>query len=137
MSLARMQWLRSKDGIFGGVCSGLSQQLGVNPWIMRAGWLLTVLFYGTGILFYLILVFALPREDRLPEARQKRFLGVCARISRKTGIDIGLVRALTVLLGLLSLGSTMVGYVVLYFVLPTEDDVIDIRKIERTTSIRL
>lgn len=137
MSLTKMQWIRSKDGIIAGVCSGLSRQLGLNPWILRACWLASVLFFGTGVLAYMILAFALPREDQLIEARQNRFLGVCARISRKTGMDIGLVRALTIMLGLFSLGSTMVGYIVLYFVLPAEEDVIDIRKIGPSSVIRM
>ena len=137
VSLAQTPWIRSKDGIFAGVCEGMGKQLDIHPWLLRAAWLGAVLFFGTGLLFYLILAFTLPREDRLAEAHNKRFLGVCGRISRKTGFDIGLVRALTVILGLFSFGSTVVGYLVLYFVLPAEEGVIDIHRIERFSAIRL
>jgi phage shock protein C len=137
VSLTQMQWVRSKDGILAGVCEGLAKQLDINPWLLRAGWLTAVLFFGTGILFYVILAFSMPREDRLHEAHNKRFLGVCARIARKTELDIGLVRSLAVILGLFSFGATMVGYIVLYFVLPQEENVIDIRRIDKTSAIRL
>ena len=137
VSLSQMQWVRSKDGVFAGVCAGLAKQFDIEPWLVRAAWLVAVLFFGTGILFYLILAFALPREDQLHEAHEKRFLGVCARISRKTGLDIGLVRTLAVVLGVFSFGATIVGYIVLYFVLPAEEGVIDIRRIDNKTSIRM
>lgn len=134
ISLTRMQWVRSPDGIIAGVCEGMGKQLDMNPWILRAAWLATVLFYGTGLLFYFIMAFALPRSDRLAVAKGKRYLGVCSRIAKKSGFDVGLVRALTVVIGLFSLGATMVGYVVLHFVLPEDDGVIELKVIEKNSS---
>lgn len=44
--------------------------------------------------------------------------GVCGGIARQTGVDVGAVRALTVLLFLL--GAPLVAYVVLWIVMPDE-----------------
>ena len=133
-SLTRMQWVRSPDGMIAGVCEGLGKQLNVNPWVLRTAWLATVFFYGTGLLFYLIMAYALPRSDKLPAAREKRYLGVCSRLSRKTEMDVGLIRALTIILALCSFGSVMVGYVILYFVLPEDDGIIELKVIDKTSS---
>jgi phage shock protein PspC (stress-responsive transcriptional regulator) len=137
VSLAQMRWVRSRDGVVAGVCEGLGRELGIEPWLLRAAWLLAVLMFGTGILFYLILWWAMPREDQLAEAYDKRFLGVCAKMARKSGLDIGLVRALTIMLAVFSFGSTMVGYFVLYFLMPDQKHVIDIPRIEKSSAIRM
>jgi len=134
MSLTGMRWVRSPDGVFAGVCEGLGKQLDVNPWMIRSAWLVTVLFFGTGLLFYLIMAFSLPRSDKLVGASEKRYLGVCSRLSRKTGLDIGLVRALTVTLAVFSIGATIVGYIILYFVLPEDDGVIELKVIDKARS---
>ena len=73
---------------------------------------------GTGFLVYIIFALCLPREDRIHDAEQNKLLGVCYRISQSTGLDVGLVRAGAVMLGLASLGTTVIGYFILYFVVP-------------------
>lgn len=112
------KWVRSPDGLVAGVCEGLGKRFGVDPWLIRAGWLISVLALGTGLLAYIILAFTLPRSDRLAEAHEKKILGVSTRIAHATGMEIGLVRALIVTSALFSFGATLVGYVVLYFVIP-------------------
>jgi phage shock protein PspC (stress-responsive transcriptional regulator) len=112
-----LRWVRSPDGLVAGVCEGLSRRLDMDPWVIRFLWLGTVLFFGTGLLLYAILAVALPREDRLADASKKRILGVSARIAAVTGLEIGVVRVLAILLALASFGATIVGYVVLHFVL--------------------
>lgn len=119
-ALTEQRWVRSKEGIIAGVCSGLGQRFNMDPWLLRALWLGGTLFFGTGILLYLILAATLPREDRLGQAQRQRVMGVCARLSRSSGIDVGALRAMTVLLTLASFGATLVGYVVLYFVVPND-----------------
>ncbi len=133
-SLTRMQWVRSPDGMIAGVCEGLGKQLNVNPWVLRAAWSAMILFYGTGLLFYLIMAYALPRSDKVPAAKEKRYLGVCSRLSRKIGMDIGLIRALTIILALCSFGAVMIGYVILFFVLPEDDGIIELKVIDKTSS---
>lgn len=114
------KWVRSQNGWMAGVCQGLGERFGIEPWVLRAAWLVSVVFLGFGVLVYLILAFTLPREDNMADSHQEKFLGVCWKLSQKTGLDVGLVRFLTVFLGISSLGATIVGYLVLYFVLPED-----------------
>lgn len=112
------KWVRSNDGWLAGVCQGLAVRFGVEPWIMRAAWLASIVFLGFGVLVYILLALTLPREDQLHSSHQEKFLGVCRKISLRTGFDVGLVRFITAFLAVSSFGATMVGYLVLYFVLP-------------------
>ena len=117
ITLRQERWVRSQDGILAGVCSGLSHSFGVDTWLVRLIWLIAVLAFGTGVLAYILLAICLPREDQLRLAYQKRILGVCARLAKKFDLDVGIVRFATVVLGLVSLGVTVVAYIVLHFVL--------------------
>lgn len=111
------RWVRSPDGLVAGVCEGLSKRLDIDPWVLRLLWLGTVLLFGTGLFLYVILAIALPREDKLAEASNKRLLGVCARIARVSDLEVGVVRTLAILLAVASFGATIVGYLVLHFVM--------------------
>src|SRR3712207_5301364 len=86
------KWVRSQYGIIAGVCEGIGRTFDIDPWIVRLVWIVSVLFLGTGLLFYLICALALPRQDRWVEAQDKKILGVCARISRSADMEVGLVR---------------------------------------------
>ncbi len=110
------RWLRSESGYLAGVCEGISRTLGVPPWIVRVAWLVAILFFGTGVFFYLALAVCLPEEGRLHEAYQTKVLGVCLGLSRRLEIEVGVIRLLVVLLGVLSLGLVVVGYFMFYFV---------------------
>lgn len=112
-----MRWVRAKDGALFGVCKGLARALDVPIGMFRLLWLISVLFLGAGIGLYLLLAFCLPREDKAAEAEKARVLGVCARIARRTNMEVGIARVLALCLLFLSLGSTLVGYIVLYFIL--------------------
>ena len=116
------RWTRSKDGLVAGVCAGIGRRFDIDPWLVRFGWLVSVCFFGTGLAAYLILAFCLPREDEILEAQGRRFLGVCSRISRSTGYDVGLLRVLAVVLGIASFGLTVLVYFVLNFVLDERED---------------
>lgn len=51
------------DRAFGGVCGGLGVYIGVDPWWVRAAFVVLGLFTaGTGVLIYLALWFILPPE---------------------------------------------------------------------------
>lgn len=50
------------DVMIGGVCGGLGAHTFIPTWMWRAGFLATLLFFGTGGLVYLILWIALPDE---------------------------------------------------------------------------
>ncbi len=112
------RWVRSTRGIIAGVCEGIARRLGVETWIVRFLLVMAILFCGTGLLAYVILAICLPREDRVTQAYQPMILGVCSRISRRTDVEVGVVRTATVLLAFVTLGAVIVGYVVLYFVMP-------------------
>ena len=116
------RWVRSTDGILAGVCEGLGKRFGIDPWLLRLGWLVSVFALGTGLVLYFILAFCLPREDQISKAFNKTFLGVCARIAASTGMDVGLVRSIAVMLGIASLGATFIGYIILHFVVPDNSE---------------
>lgn len=113
-----LKWVRAEDGIIGGVCTQLARQLDLDPWLVRAAWLLTVCVFGTGLLAYVALIIALPRTDRLEKANEKMVLGVCLRLSRRGDLEIGLARLIALLVLVISCGAAVVGYFVLHFILP-------------------
>lgn len=114
-----LKWVRADDGIIGGVCLGLARQLGVDPWIVRIAWLFSICFMGTGFLAYILCLIALPRTDRLEKANEKMVLGVCLRLAKRESIEIGLTRLIALILLVVSCGTAIIGYCLLYFFLPT------------------
>lgn len=112
------RWTRASDGALAGVCKGLGDSLGIETWILRVIWLVAVLWFGTGILFYLILAICLPRVDKLDQALDRKLLGVCGRIAIRYRIEVGLVRTGFVLLALITFGAAILGYGLCYFLIP-------------------
>jgi phage shock protein PspC (stress-responsive transcriptional regulator) len=52
-----------ENRILGGVCGGIGEYFNVDPTIVRLIWvLLTIASFGSGILFYLIAWFIIPRN---------------------------------------------------------------------------
>ncbi len=45
-----------------GVCSGLANYFDIDPTVMRIIFLAAFLFFGTGLLLYLILLIAMPQK---------------------------------------------------------------------------
>lgn len=43
-----------------GVCGGLGEYFGVDPTLVRLVWVLLALFYGSGVLAYIIALFIMP-----------------------------------------------------------------------------
>lgn len=116
------RWTRASDGALAGVCKGLGDALGIETWILRVIWIVSVLWFGTGILFYLILAICLPRVDKLDHALDRKLLGVCARIAKRYRIEVGLVRTGFVLLALITFGVAILGYGLCYFIVPKADE---------------
>jgi phage shock protein PspC (stress-responsive transcriptional regulator) len=116
-----MRWVRAKDGALFGVCKGLARALDIPIGLFRIMWVLSIFFLGAGVGLYLILAISLPREDKTHEAMQPWLLGVCSKIAKRTYLEVGVVRFLTICLSLLSMGATVVGYIVLYFVLENKE----------------
>lgn len=118
-----MKWVRAKDGALAGVCKGVARTLDIPVGVVRLLWLISVLFLGAGLGLYILLAICLPREDKQAEAMEARLMGVCAKIARRTDVEVGIVRFIAVCLLFLSLGATLVGYVVLYFVMDEQKNV--------------
>ena len=53
---------KSNDKKLFGVCGGLGNYFDVDPTIVRVGFLVAVLMFGTGVLLYLILAVVIPDE---------------------------------------------------------------------------
>jgi len=51
-----------QDSEIAGVCSGIAKKFGVKPLVVRAGFVLSVLLFGFGILPYIILWIVLEEE---------------------------------------------------------------------------
>lgn len=116
------KWKRSRNGWLAGVCEGLGESFEVKPNIIRVLWLISLFFFGTGILAYIILALTLPREDRLYEYQEDKLFGVCKRISEQSGLELPLVRTLAVVSFIASLGTSILLYLILNFVLPENED---------------
>lgn len=112
------RWTRASDGALAGVCKGLGQALGIETWILRVIWLVAILWFGTGILLYLILAICLPRVDQLDHALDRKLLGVCARIARRYQLEVGIVRTAAVAVLFVTFGAAILVYGLCYFLVP-------------------
>ncbi|MBT1278983.1 PspC domain-containing protein [Thermoanaerobacter sp. CM-CNRG TB177] len=51
-----------KNRMIGGVCGGIAEHLGTDPTVVRLIWAVTTLFWGTGIILYLLAWAVIPEE---------------------------------------------------------------------------
>lgn len=121
MDIEQGPWARSQNGVLFGVCRGLADKFDISPVLVRLALVFSVLFFGTGLLVYILLAIALPREDRIHKAYEKKILGVCLRVSQKVEIEVGLVRFLTLLVLFFTGGVTVLFYVLLHFMLDSNE----------------
>lgn len=79
------QVFRDPDNkIVAGVCSGISAYFGIDPIILRAIFVIFTIFYGSGILIYLVLAIIIPKAKTTAEKLQMRGEPVTVEnISRK------------------------------------------------------
>lgn len=112
-----LKWTRSADGAIFGVCKGVARTLDLPVGVLRLIWIASILMFGAGLWLYLALAIALPREDKIEKAKGSMILGVCSKISKRVDLEIGVVRFLAICLTFIGLGTTLIGYIVLYFVL--------------------
>ena len=61
-AISRLRRSRTERWL-GGVCGGLARHTNVEPWIWRLGFAFLFLFWGTGLLFYILLWIFVPEED--------------------------------------------------------------------------
>ena len=112
------KWKRSLDGVFAGVFQGLGESFNIQPNLLRILWLMSVFFFGTGFLLYIVMALTLPREDQLLCFEEDKVFGVCKRISDLTDLELGVVRLLTVISLIASVGTASLIYIILHFTLP-------------------
>lgn len=55
---------RMDNRIFSGVCSGIADYFSIDPTLVRVAWVIFSLFYGAGVLFYILCIFIIPRDDK-------------------------------------------------------------------------
>lgn len=111
-------WTRSNNGMIAGICQSIADSLQIGVWVVRALWLFSIFFLGTGFLVYIVLWICLPSVSDPDLGLNKKIFGVCARIGRRGDMPVGLARTIATTLFLFSAGSVVVGYIVLYFLIP-------------------
>ncbi|HKJ11150.1 MAG TPA: PspC domain-containing protein [Ornithinimicrobium sp.] len=68
--LRRMDLRRSPDGWLGGVCAGFAHRVGLDPLVVRAGAVLLVIFFGLGLLLYLVAWALIPDSQEQTHVEQ-------------------------------------------------------------------
>ncbi len=114
----QIRWSRSDDGAIAGVCKGLAEAFELDTAIVRILFVVFTVFGGVGPFMYIALAFALPRKDKLHSALEPKVLGVCANLSNRFEIEVGIIRFIAVFTACTSLGLTFLVYVALYFLMP-------------------
>ncbi len=114
-------WTRSKEGWIAGVCQGLAERFDMNPGAVRLLWIASVIFLGVGVLLYFLCAFIMPVEGEEEKALRPKILGVCLRLSERMEIDVVPLRILAVIALLGSFGTVFFIYILLHFLLPTDE----------------
>lgn len=48
-----------------GVCGGIADSFGIDPTLVRLIWALLVLFWGSGLLLYIVCAFIFPKKSEI------------------------------------------------------------------------
>ena len=115
-----MPFIRSEDRWLAGVCGGLAEKFEVEAWIVRAATLVSVFYFGIGLGLYFLAAICFPKKENAA-SHQPRVLGVCQQLAIKYDWDVGLLRFLSCLLALSSLGLAIVLYLVIAVVMPKKN----------------
>jgi len=135
---------RTSTGYVGGICEGIGHHYGINPTLLRIGWLAAFFIGGTGLLLYTILWAVLPEQGSIPQdpsvwvigtngirtpplhrtTIDRKVLGVCGGIARRWDFDPSLVRLAALSSAFLSFGITIVLYLGVALALPASPPLI-------------
>ncbi|MGK0368019.1 MAG: phage shock protein C [Thermoproteota archaeon] len=116
-------WKRSSDGWLGGVCEGIADSTDTNANLIRLAWVSSILLFGIGIVLYIAAAFILPLETEMESYQKNKILGVCKRISQRSGVELGIVRLITFFICFGS-GVGILVYFLLHFILePTTKEI--------------
>jgi phage shock protein PspC (stress-responsive transcriptional regulator) len=113
---------RSENGMLLGVSQALSEIFGIDVLFIRLAWVISVVFFGMGLMIYLVLAISFPIKQGDKIDQSDKFLGVCSQISKKNNLDLGALRLVCCCLAIVSFGMTAFFYIVLYFLLPKSSD---------------
>mgnify|MGYP003665502890 FL=1 len=111
-------WARSTKGWLFGVFEGLSEGTGIPANVFRVAWFLSLFLFGSGIIFYFILVWLLPIREEYEDYNRPKILGVCHKLAWKNNWDLGLVRVLFFSGFLLSFGLMFLIYLACWMFVP-------------------
>ncbi|MFM7822790.1 MAG: PspC domain-containing protein [Bacteroidota bacterium] len=68
----KMLYRDGDERILGGVCSGLGHYFGVNPILFRAAFAIAFIFWGSGLLLYIILMLIIPKAKTTADKLEMR-----------------------------------------------------------------
>ena len=145
------------DESLGGVCSGIGSYFDIDPTLIRILFVVSIIIYGSGLLFYFILWLIIPKakgEDAEIMRQQKQVRtrklfrdmdnktigGVCSGIGAYFGLDTIWIR-LALVVSLFVFGSGFILYIILWIIIPQAQTAaeklqmrgerVDIKNIER------
>ncbi|MFN0048499.1 MAG: PspC domain-containing protein [Cytophagales bacterium] len=126
----KRKFFRDTDGrIIGGVSTGIAAYFGIEPWIIRIIFLISLFFGGAGFIFYIILWIAVPKAkttaDRLAMKGEKPTLDNIVKSVEdrakelNTGKFTGFLKAIvgfieTILKGILRIFGKVFGAIILF-----------------------
>ena len=138
--------LNEKEGKFLGVCAGIADFVGVEIWMIRLGFIISVIFGGWFMIpAYFIAWFFMDKDqsNNLGEnlkkfkanttinhfrnvdykkklyknSKERKILGVCAGVADYLEVDVTVVRIITVLAMLIPGSVVILAYFIAYFIL--------------------
>lgn len=59
----KKNFMRSSNGMLGGVCEGIANYFSIDPTLVRVAWVVGSWFYGIGVLLYIVLWLITPCDD--------------------------------------------------------------------------
>ena len=112
-----------------GVCSGLGEYLGIDPVLVRTGFVVLTITGGIGLVLYFVIWVMVPMNDfsgslegqgkkLVLSNKEKKIAGVCAGFGNYFDIDPTLFRIVFVLL-VFAGGSGILVYLILWMVMPS------------------
>lgn len=130
---------RTSDGYVAGVADGIGRYFDIDATLIRIGWLVAVIFFGTGIFLYLGLWWLMPKDGEEPveptqwergrngryapplrrTSEDRKIFGVCGGIARHWQIDPVFVRLGVVALAMASGGLVILAYLAAAVVIPS------------------
>ena len=113
-----LEWVRSDHGWISGVCSGLAPNLGLSPLSLRILWLCSIFMFGVGLVMYVVCWLCLPARSKAERSDESKVLGGCLQISRRLGIEVGLIRCILIICFPLSISATVIIYIAASILLP-------------------